>query len=68
MKITAVEVYRIKGRHWPRFPMSFVEVHTDQGVTGLGEALAYKSSGVGQAIEEAGASLIDADPRQIELL
>lgn len=68
MKITAVEVFRVKGRHWPRFPMFFVEVHTDEGITGLGEALAYKSSGVGQAIEEAGASLIGADPRQIELL
>ena len=66
MKITAVEVHRVKGRHWPRFPMFFVEVQTDQGITGLGEALGYRSSGVGQSIEEAGASLIGSDPRRIE--
>lgn len=68
MKITAVEVHRVKGRHWPRFPMFFVEVHTDQGITGLGEALGYRSSGVAQAVEEAGASLIGSDPRRIEFL
>jgi galactonate dehydratase len=48
--------------------MFFVEAHTDQGVTGLGEALGYRSSGVAQAIEEAGASLIGSDPRKIEPL
>jgi galactonate dehydratase len=68
MKITAVEVHRVKGRHWPRFPMFFVEVHTDQGITGLGESLGYRSSGVGQAIAEAGESLIGGDPRTIEAL
>lgn len=68
MKITAVDVYRVKGRHWPRFPMFFVEVQIDQGLTGLGEALGYRSSGVGQALEEAGASLVGADPRRIETL
>ena len=68
MKITGVDVHRVKGRHWPRFPMFFVEVHTDQGITGLGEALGYRSSGVAQAIEEAGASLVGSDPRQIESL
>ena len=66
MKITAVEVHRVKGRHWPRFPMIFIEVHTDQGITGLGEALGYRSSGVGQSIEEAGESLLGRDPREIE--
>ena len=51
MKITSVEVHPVKGRHWPRFPMFFVEVNTDQGITGLGEALGYRSSGVGQSIK-----------------
>ena len=68
MKITAVRVHRVKGRHWPRFPMFFVEVETDEGITGLGEALGYRSSGVAQSIKEAGASLIGSDPRKIELL
>lgn len=68
MKITAVDVHCVKGRHWPRFPMFFVEVHTDEGITGLGEALGYRSSGVAQAIEQAGASLIGSDPRGIESL
>ena len=39
MKITDVEVIPVKGRHWPRFPMVFVEVHTDEGLTGIGAAL-----------------------------
>jgi galactonate dehydratase len=68
MKITGIETYQVKGRHWPRFPMFFVEVQTDQGLTGLGEALGYRSSGVAQAIEEAGAGLIGSDPRMIEAL
>lgn len=68
MKITAVDVYPVKGRHWPRFPMFFVEVRTDQGITGLGEALGYRSSGVAQAIEEVGERLIGSDPRKIEAL
>lgn len=68
MKITAVKVYPVKGRHWPRFPMFFVEVETDAGITGLGESLAYKASGIAQSIAEAGASIIGADPRRIEAI
>lgn len=68
MKISAVNVYPVKGRHWPRFPMFFVEVETDAGITGLGEALGYKASGIAQSIEEAGASLVGADPRRIEAI
>ena len=48
--------------------MFFVEIQTDQGITGLGEALGYRASGVGQSIEEAGASLIGSDPRRIEVI
>lgn len=68
MKITAVKVYPVKGRHWPRFPMFFVEVETDAGIIGLGESLAYKASGIAQSIEEAGASIIGSDPRRIEAI
>ncbi|MBA7691890.1 hypothetical protein ES703_100445 [subsurface metagenome] len=39
MKITDVKTYAVKGRHWPRFPMVFIEVYADEGITGLGEPL-----------------------------
>jgi len=68
MKITDVTVHAVKGRHWPRFPMFFVEVHTDDGITGVGEALGYRSTGVAQAIRELGADLVGSDPRRIESL
>ncbi|MCB9150595.1 MAG: mandelate racemase/muconate lactonizing enzyme family protein [Caldilineaceae bacterium] len=68
MKITAVNVYPVKGRHWPRFPMFFVEVETDAGIIGLGESLGYKASGIAQSIAEAGATLVGQDPRRIELI
>jgi hypothetical protein len=29
VKITDVKVHAVKGRHWPRVPMVFVEVETD---------------------------------------
>ncbi|MEZ4710725.1 MAG: mandelate racemase/muconate lactonizing enzyme family protein [Caldilineaceae bacterium] len=68
MKISAVNVYPVKGRHWPRFPMFFVEIETDEGITGLGESLGYKASGIAQSIAEAGATLIGQDPRRIEAI
>ena len=37
MKITDVKTYAVKGRHYPRFPMVFIEVETDEGITGLGQ-------------------------------
>jgi L-alanine-DL-glutamate epimerase-like enolase superfamily enzyme len=46
MKTTEVKVYQIKGRHWPRFPVIFVEVLTDEGISGIGESLSYRTSGV----------------------
>jgi hypothetical protein len=41
MRITDVKIHAVKGRHWPRFPMVFVEVETDAdgGLVGLGESL-----------------------------
>ena len=68
MKITAIEQYAVKGRHWPRFPMVFVEVLTDQGITGVGEALAYRTSGLQESIRQLGESLIGEDPLKIEAL
>jgi len=66
MKITDVRAIPVKGRHWPRFPMVFVEVHTDEGLTGLGEALAFQATGTIQSIEAIGDWLRGEDPLQIE--
>src|SRR5688500_6667811 len=67
MRITDVQVFPVKGRHWPRFPMVLVEVRTDSGLTGVGEALHYKTSGLVESLNQAGKLLIDKDPKQIEL-
>ena len=52
MKITEVKVYPIKGRHWPGFPVIFVEVLTDEGISGIGESLPYRTSGAIEAIRD----------------
>ena len=69
MRITDVKIWPVKGRHWPRFPMVFVEVETDAsgGLVGLGESLLYKSSGVIESLHQVREYLIGKDPFQIEL-
>ena len=69
MKITDVKVYAVKGRHWPRFPMVFVEVETDAGggLVGLGESLLYKTTGVVESLHQVRDYLVGKDPFQIEL-
>lgn len=68
MKITAINTYPVRGRHWPRFPMVFLEVETDDGVVGVGEALAFQATGVLQSIEQIADWLVGEDPLQIERL
>jgi len=68
MKITEVKVYPVKGRHWPRFPIIFVEVFTDEGISGIGESLGYKTTGVIQSIRELGKSLVGGNPFNVEAL
>ena len=51
MRVTEVRVWPVQGRHWPRFPMLFVEVYTDAGIVGLGESLCYQATGVLASIE-----------------
>ena len=68
MKITGVKAIPVKGRHWPRFPMVFVEVCTDEGIVGVGEALAFQATGVIESIETIGAWVHGADPLRIEHL
>ena len=67
MRVTEVRVWPVQGRHWPRFPMLFVEVYTDAGVVGLGESLCYQATGVLASIEQAGEYLVGQDPFRIEL-
>lgn len=68
MKITDIKVLPVKGRHWPRFPMLFIEVHTDEGLVGTGEALAFQATGVMASILEIREWLRGEDPLQIERL
>jgi len=68
LKITEVNTYSVKGRHWPRFPMVFVEVCTDEGVSGVGESLLYKSNGVVEAIHAMEDLLVGEDPFEVERL
>src|SRR5438046_10249043 len=69
MKVADVKVYPVKGRHWPRFPMAFVEVETDAegGLVGLGESLLYKTTGVIESLHQLRDYLVGKDPFQIEL-
>lgn len=68
MRITDVRTLPVKGRHWPRFPMVFIEVHTDEGVVGVGEALAFQATGVIESVATIGAWLRGEDPLQIARL
>jgi galactonate dehydratase len=66
MNVTGVEAIAVEGRHWPRFPMVFVEVHTDEGLTGLGEALPYQATGVLESLRQLGEAIRGANPFQVE--
>jgi len=66
MKITEVEVVAVKGRHWPRFPMVFVEARTDEGLTGLGEALPFQATGILESLRQLGEAVQGANPFQVE--
>ena len=68
MRIEAVDVYPVKGRHWPRFPMVFVEIRTDSGLVGVGECLSYRTSGLIESLGVATSALVGQDPFQIEWL
>jgi len=68
VKIVDLKVYPIQGRHWPRFPMVFVEVYTDAGLVGLGESLHYHTTGLIESLNQLREVLIGRDPSQIELI
>lgn len=63
MKITKMEVIHVK----PRF--SFLKIHTDEGITGIGEAcLEGRARVVEAAIKDFEYLLLGQDPRKIEHL
>jgi len=72
MKITRVEVVDLNVENWPNWHPVIVRVHTDEGISGLGEVgLAYgtgHSAGAGMAKNLAEQFLIGADPFQSEKL
>jgi L-alanine-DL-glutamate epimerase-like enolase superfamily enzyme len=68
LKITDVKIYQVKGRHWPNFPWIFIEVETDEGITGAGESLPYRCSGISETLENTKKRLIGRDPTRIEAI
>lgn len=73
MKITRVEIFHYPGGKWsPPLDPVIIRVHTDDGLTGLGEVgLAYGvgySAGIGMVREMAEHFLIGIDPLQNEVV
>jgi L-alanine-DL-glutamate epimerase-like enolase superfamily enzyme len=68
LKIKTINLYHVKGRHWPRFPWIFLEIETDAGITGIGESLCYRSSGVYESLRNLRNRLKGRDPSQVTVL
>lgn len=67
MKITHLELHSVAAS--PRGNWIFVQVHTDAGLSGLGEASQSGNDGlVAAALEQLGPRLAGADPTQVEAL
>ena len=67
MKITDIEVIRMQANAEPHNNWLFVRIHTDAGITGIGEgSLQYKDAALAAEIESFGSYLRGKDPRQIE--
>lgn len=67
MKITHVELHSVAASR--RGNWLFVQIHTDAGVSGLGEASQSGNDGlVAAALEQSGLGLVGADPTQVEVL
>jgi galactonate dehydratase len=67
MKITDIEVLRMKAYTEPHNNWLFVRLHTDSGITGIGEgSLQYKDAALAAEIESFGTYLCGKDPFQIE--
>ena len=67
MKITDVEVLRMQAHSEESNNWLFVRIHTDSGITGIGEgSLQYKDVALAAEIENFGTYLRGKDPFQIE--
>ena len=67
MRITDVEVLRMRAGTEPNNNWLFVRIHTDAGITGLGEgSLQYKDAALQAEIENFAVFLRGKDPFQIE--
>jgi galactonate dehydratase len=64
MKISGVNVYQVKGRGWPKYAWIWVEVHTDEGITGIGESAPV--DGVVEALVKLGRKIAGENPFNIE--
>lgn len=69
MKITELEVIRMQANAEPHNNWLFVRIHTDSGITGIGEgSLQYKDAALTAELENFGTYLRGKDPFQIEHL
>ena len=69
MKITDLEVLRMQAGTEPNNNWLFVRIHTDEGISGLGEgSLQYKDAALTAELENFGSYLRSKDPFQIEHL
>jgi len=67
MKITDVKVLRMQAHTEPHNNWLFVRIHTDSGITGIGEgSLQYKDASLVAELENFGTYLRGKDPFQIE--
>lgn len=67
MKITDLEILRMQAHAEPHNNWLFVRIHTDSGITGVGEgSLQYKDAALTAEIENFGTYLRGKDPFQIE--
>lgn len=67
MKITDIEVIRMQAYAEPSNNWLFVRIHTDSGISGIGEgSLQYKDAALAAEIENFGKFLRGKDPFQIE--
>ncbi len=67
MKIVDIEVLRMKAHTEPHNNWLFVRIHTDSGISGIGEgSLQYKDAALAAELENFGTYLRGKDPFQIE--
>ena len=67
MKITELEILRMKAPTEPDSNWLFARIHTDEGISGIGEgSLQYKDAALAAKLESFGDYLCGKDPFRIE--